>query len=118
MIQENKVTLDDTRSQNGGRGTPDKCLYCTAAIDTPHDSDCVCPQRTVVLEAKIQMVVEVPIFWSEEDILFHRNEGSWCATNLVDELQRGPDCLCDHAEFSFVREANETDEKNWEITNV
>lgn len=113
MLHENRVTKDDTRAYNGGRGTPDKCFYCPAKLGEPHDPECICPQRTVVLEAKIEMVVKVPANWTEADIMFHRNEGSWCAGNLVDELQAGPECLCPNTEFSFVREASKLDEENW-----
>ena len=115
MIHENRVTRDDTRAYNGGRGTPDKCFYCPAPIGAPHEPKCVRSKRTVVLEAKIEMVVEVPASWTEESILFQRNDSSWCIGNLKDELEAGPDCLCPYTEFSFVREATEIDEENWAV---
>lgn len=30
---ENIVTIDDTRSTNGGRGKPSKCFYCKGKIN-------------------------------------------------------------------------------------
>ncbi len=111
ITPDQKVTLDDTRSGNGGNGTPDKCAYCTAKTGTQHDGDCVCRTRSVVVEATIRYTIMEPESWTDYDIEFHRNDGSWCASNMIDELQRvdAKGCLCDITQFRYVGEATKDD---------
>ena len=43
----------------------------------------------------------------EEHINFHRNKGSWCATNVLSELERLDNrlgCLCGVLKFKYLRE--------------
>ena len=81
-----------------------------------HKPDCVCRKRTVKVKLIVEYVVDVPESWTPEDIEFHRNEASWCADNLVGELQEIADndkiCLCSFAEFEFVSEATVEDEQD------
>ena len=48
-------------------------------------------------------------------IEFRRNEGSWCSSNALRELEamtkRG-ECLCRHTKFEYVREATKEDEES------
>lgn len=103
------VTLD-----NGPRpaGKPDRCFYCNQCIGELHTETCVLRNRTVVVRAVVEYVVRVPSSWSVEDILFHRNDSSWCKSNLISELERidGSVCLCGSVLFEFVREATVEDE--------
>jgi hypothetical protein len=113
------VTLDDTRS--AGAGTPDKCFYCPSAIGTEHAAGCVIRQRSVVVDLTIRYVVRVPEHWTKDDIEFHRNEGTWCTDNALEELKKycGENgCLCAYSKTTVVREATERDvEANlgWEL---
>lgn len=95
-------------------GQPDKCFYCGSAIGDQHGEKCVIRSRTVLVKAEIEMLITVPEFWEESTVEFSRNEGSWCADNLLSELEDQAErmgCLCNSVRFSFVREATETDEE-------
>lgn len=64
--------------------------------------------------AKVRMVVEydvwVPDSWDKHDVEFHRNEGSWCADNAIEELQglSGAKCLCSRAKFECLSVGEES----------
>lgn len=90
------ITNDGVR-----KDTLDHYLYCRAY--TPegeeHASDCVLRKRTVVLEMRVRYVAEVPADWTQDDILFHRNDGSFCLDNDLDQIAgetsvKGAPCLC------------------------
>lgn len=58
----------------------------------------------------VEYDIEVPASWGKYNIEFHRNEGSWCASNALDELAElcGDDgCLCNHAAFELVTDSPE-----------
>lgn len=71
--------------------------------------------RTVHIRATVEYDLEVPEDWTDKDIEFHRNEGTYCSDRLVDELesQMGTDhlhywdegyrpCLCGVATFEVL----------------
>ena len=94
-------------------GKQDECHYCGAAKTEQHKPDCVIGSRTVVVKMEIDLVVAVPESWTPEEIEFHRNDGSWCSSNVLGELKRlakAKDCICEFTRFQFVREATEEDE--------
>ena len=93
-------------------GQPDQCFYCGQALGQEHKPDCVMRKRTVVLQFTVEMTVEVPEFWTPEQIEFHRNESSYCSGNVVGELSAAG-CLCSTSHFEFLREANEEDDKKF-----
>lgn len=75
------------------------------------------PRKTVRIRATIEYDLEVPEDWTNEDIEFHRNEGTYCADRIVDELksQMGTDdlhyteegyrpCMCGTAQFEVLDE--------------
>lgn len=104
-----KVTEDDERPAR-----PDgTCFYCKEPIGNEHKPDCVVRSRTVVIRFMVDVVVSVPENWDKTDIEFMYNEGSWCASNLVEMLKEKPGCLCSCTEAEYVREATEADEENW-----
>lgn len=104
---------------NGPRpaGKPDQCFYCNHPLGSEHREDCVTRQRTVVVRYAIEVTICVPEDWDEGTINFHRNDSTWCADNLIEELQRCPAdrCLCDVAKAEFVREATREDEERFGI---
>lgn len=73
-----------------------------------------------MLELRIKYVVEVPEHWTEDNILFHRNDGSFCMDNDIDMLHDetadvgGERCFChrDRAQVEYIREATEQDHQN------
>ncbi len=100
---------------NGVRpaGAPNLCFYCGNAIQKEHKADCVCRQRTVVVELTLTYVISVPASWTEDDILFHRNDSSFCMNNdltaLAEWANEGNNCTCMMSAVKFLREATEYD---------
>lgn len=45
------------------------------------------PTRTVRVRATVEYDLEVPEDWTNKDIEFHRNEGTYCSDRIVEELQ-------------------------------
>lgn len=98
---------------NGVRpaGDPHKCFYCGQEITQPHKEDCVCRERTIVLRLSLEYVVAVPAYYTEKDILFHRNEGTFCMDNDIDRM-KVDGCFCAASDVAYVREATEEDMRN------
>ncbi len=124
MIHPETHTVTTTHGPRPA-GPLDECFYCQAKVGTNHDLTCVFRSRTVVIRAIIEYVVDVPEHWTEDNILFHRNEGSWCASNCVEELKRLTDdsdendgCICDKVRFEFVRDATPEDDARDRKTNL
>jgi len=98
--------------ENGPRpaGPPDCCFYCSRLIGREHAEDCVLRIKTVMVRATTEYPVVVPSHWSKDDIEFHRNEGSWCSSNMIGELQEvfdAGDCLCLRTKFEYLGDADE-----------
>ncbi len=94
-------------------GRPDRCFYCHRMVGQDHTDDCVMYERTVVLRATIEYVVRVPKHWDVHQIEFYRNEGSWCGSNGIDELERIKQkrdekgaCMCSMVSYEYVDEAD------------
>jgi len=123
------VSLDDTRQRSDKR-----CFYCPSHLGEPHQEDCVCRQRTVVVDVTIQCTITVPDNWKPDDIEWHYNEYTH-ATNIYSKLEhyiKRHDDLCwgitvptgtpgvalsraqgydaSRLKVAFVREATEVDE--------
>lgn len=88
-----------------------RCFYCEQPIGTEHKDDCVFVSKRVKLRLTVEYEVRVPAHWDKNLIEFSRNDGSWCASNLVDELQdiaEREGCLCNTgAEFEYLADASE-----------
>lgn len=105
--------------ENGPRpaGRPDECFYCNAALGAEHRAECVLRRRTIVVETVVRYVVEEPEHWTAEDLHFHRNLSSSCASNVLREIADAHDampdyvCPCGRVRTTFVREATEADER-------
>lgn len=113
-------------------GKPGECVYCRQAIGLEHSPGCVMRQRTVVVETRVRYVVAVPEDWTGEQIEYHRNESSRCASGVVDDLvdavdrakraaddangvpeearEMGGWCPCDLVVTRYVCEASAEDE--------
>lgn len=99
---------DDGIRPAGGSGM---CMYCRQAIGLPHDQSCVIVTKRVRLRYLIEVDVDLPHAWDEAQILFNRNDGTWCANNVVKELKNTSDesgCLCDRVTAEFVRVVDDT----------
>lgn len=99
-------------------GNPDECFYCGTKKGGTHKEDCVIRSRTIVMKMEVEMVLTAPEDWDEDMCNFHKNEGGWCATNIISELERMDNkmgCLCSVAEFEYLREATEEDEEKFQV---
>lgn len=101
-------------------GEKDKCFYCGSEIGEEHNKGCVLREKTIVTRLVIDFVDSVPEHWDEEQINFHYNNSSWCASNVLSKLQNRDDwrCLCDVSDFEYLRDATEDDEERWGIVKV
>lgn len=99
------VTLEDERPNGKGSG---HCFYCPSKIGERHSADCVRWERTVTIRMILEYPVKVPHSWDKDDIEFHRNDGTWCGDNAVQELEQLPDdFICQHAKFEYVGEGDD-----------
>lgn len=95
-------------------GDPNFCFYC-GMPKGKHKDDCVCRQRTVVVEMTIRYVSEVPADWDVHMIEFHKNESSFCLGNDIEQLHQEKNArygycnICQRAEVKFIREATADD---------
>lgn len=109
-----KVVKNDDGIRPAGRN--DTCFYCGSKIGEYHKGDCVVVTKKVKVRATIEYEIEVPHFWDNEQIEFHRNEGSWCSDNLINELQviekRNDDCLCYYTEFEYIETTDNTPKRD------
>ena len=86
-------------------GAPDKCFYCGEKVWEDHKPDCVILLRRVRVAYVFALEIEVPHDWAEEDILYNRNDGTWCADNAIkelEELQKKRGCLCSTFECRVI----------------
>lgn len=101
-------------------GNTQQCTWCPAHIGEEHASTCVCRTRTIIIKVTIEMERKVPEFWNPDMINFHMNGSSWCASNIISELESmfGSEerCLCDDFIGEYVREATEVDEAHYGLT--
>lgn len=83
------------------------CFYCGVKIRGTHKPDCVLIKKNVRIRLTVEYDVSVPAFWDENQIEFHRNDGSWCADNCLDELRSLDGCLCNHAHFEHIADTKD-----------
>ncbi|WP_143322725.1 hypothetical protein [Clostridium sp. HBUAS56010] len=119
MKRENwTVTETSTRPA----GEPDRCFYCGRLLGEQHKDDCVIKSKTVVVDFTVRTVLSVPESWDENQINYHYNDGTWCADNLLNELDNRNNmtqrCLCDITSAKFVKEADEKEELAYGVTFV
>ena len=78
-----------------GRQRGDVCFYC--GQPTRHALDCVVPGTRVKVRLTLTFDKIVPHSWDQEQIEFFLNDGSWCASNILSDLEKLRDvkgCLC------------------------
>lgn len=86
-----------------------RCFYCRSEIGDAHDPTCVLLVRSIRIRMTVEYEIDVPASWDAEMIEFHRNAGTWCANNAIDELRDRfePDdiespCMCGAATFAYA----------------
>lgn len=86
-----------------------QCFYCQQPIGAEHKDDCVLLRKKVKVRMTVEYEVSVPAHWQKSDVEFHRNDGSWCADNALDELKKlseSEGCLCHAASFEYLGDAS------------
>ena len=84
-----------------------ECFYCQQPIGSYHKNDCVLIQKDVIIRAVIEYKIQVPNDWDKEMIEFNRNEGTWCSSNMIDELKAlegRKSCLCRYVKWELVKD--------------
>ena len=82
-----------------------QCFYCHQPIGESHKPNCTLVQKKAKVRMIIDYEIEVPAFWTEKYINFHRNLGSWCADNALYELEKISEeegCLCSRSVFEYM----------------
>lgn len=109
-----KRVLVEERDTRPAIAPPDRCGYCPSRLGEEHALECVCRRRSVVVRLIVEYAVTMPESWDEAMILSNRNDGCWCASNAIQELEalnRKAGCLCAPARYEFVREATDEDDE-------
>jgi hypothetical protein len=71
-----------------------------------------------VIKVTIEMMREVVEDWSVEDIERYLNCGSWCANNIISDIEEQVErmrCICSTFYAKFVREATQKDEERFKL---
>lgn len=79
------VTLDDDGIRPAG--PQDACLYCQQKVGQPHGAKCITIKKRVKVRYIFELVLEEPHSWGKEQVEFHRNDGTWCANNAIQEIE-------------------------------
>jgi hypothetical protein len=85
------------------------CFYCGQPIGAAHKDDCVLIKKRVRVRAVIEYEIDVPAHWTPEQVEWHRNEGTWCADNLITELGALAEktfCLCGQVTYTHVADTS------------
>jgi hypothetical protein len=99
-------------------GSPNRCFYCGVAKGEDHHPECIIRERSVIIDVTIRMVRLMPESWTAEDIEFQLNDASWCADNILLELDNQAEnrgCLCQDFKAKFIKEATAQDERDYKI---
>lgn len=111
--------------ENGPRpaGKPTECFYCHRSLGGEHAMDCVCFSKVVMVKVEMTIPMVVPAHWGPHEVDFHMNDRSWCANNIVKDLQRMQEadeghcrCLCADFHGDFVRDATDYDLEGYTLT--
>lgn len=85
----------------------ERCFYCRQPIGAFHGPECVLVKKFVNVRMTVDYVIEVPANWDKHMIEFHRNDGTWCANNALDELAELTEedegtCMCSGTHFEYL----------------
>ena len=75
----------DCRSNTNGQ-----CFYCRGTLGNAHDDNCVTLVRLNTYVATLKGFIiakwqhKDPAFWDVGSCEFHKNDGSWCTDNALD----------------------------------
>jgi hypothetical protein len=90
------------------------CFYCSVPLGQEHKKECVIRTKTVTISINIILPYETVESWDKEDTEFHLNESSWCADNIITELEKYSKkhgCICGITKIKLIDELNKRKEK-------
>jgi len=105
----NNFTVTE-RATRPGALDKSRCFYCHVQFGGTHDKECPCLNKQVRVRMTIEYEVQVPACWDKHQVEFHRNEGSWCVNNAVEELDKLSEdgCLCNQVvNFEYLEDSSE-----------
>lgn len=94
-----------TRSAMRPASYKEACFRCGQPVGSEHKPDCVMIRKKVLVRMTVEYEVSIPNHWTKEDFEFHRNEGTWCAGNVIEELHEfagESECLCNCTHFEYL----------------
>ena len=99
------------------QGKETRCIWCKSVLGDIHEPSCVVRQRSVIVKIEIEMERMVPEDCTSEMVEFLMNGSSWCASNIIHELQAmfgtSERCLCNYFNGTYLREATKEDERTY-----
>lgn len=98
-------TLVVRPGDNRPLGKADECFYCSQPMGSLHLATCPIPSKKVKVRAIVEYEIDVPIYWDKTNIEFQRNESTWCAGNMIqelEELEKEIGCLCPVIRYEVV----------------
>lgn len=86
-----------------------KCFYCQEPIGGNHKDDCVTIRKNVLIKVTLEYKITVPNSWDKNDVEFSRSESSWCADNIISELEKEAEknCLCGIATTEYIKDTSD-----------
>lgn len=87
----------------------EECFYCQQSIGEEHKEHCVLIKKKVKVRMVVEYEIDVPASWDADDIEHHRNAGSWCTDNAIEELLGLSDkngCICNLARFEYISDCS------------
>lgn len=106
-MNEREIIFKVTEKAKRPATEKDECTYCQQPIGGNHSTDCVLVMKKVKVRAITEYEIGVPYSWSKEDIEFHRNDSSWCADNMLTELDKLKECLCQYVRYEYIKDTSE-----------
>jgi hypothetical protein len=85
------------------------CFYCQQLIGEFHKEDCVLISKKALIRVIVEYEVEIPAHWGKKETEFHRNDGTSCADNTIDELQElatKEGCLCGIMKHKYIKDTS------------
>ena len=74
-----------------------ECFYCEAPIGGEHRDTCVLVQKVAKVKVTVWVPHKVPAHWDARQVEYHMNETSWCASNILNDIEaeeKADRCMC------------------------
>ena len=108
MLEKNPVFIVTEKAQRPAR-MDGACFYCQQKIGEAHKADCVLVRKKVSVRMIVEYEIDVPAHWDANSVHSHRNRGSWCSDNALNELEAIKErdgCLCHTVRFECLADAS------------